>query len=129
MDIILKDVLQNGGEGYVLCIHVSVMLRKPLSYYERQRSATLMKWKPKLEGEARVVGYEEGKNSAEGLVGSLICETLTEPVRRFKIGSGLTETLRREPPTIGSLVSFEYGSLGSQGLPRFPRYRGIRTDL
>lgn len=88
-----------------------------------------MKWKPILDGEAHVVGYEEGKKGAEGLVGSLVCETRTEPVQRFKIGSGLTESLRRDPPPLGTIVSFEYGGLSSQGLPRFPRYRGIRTDL
>ena len=118
-----------GERGVYLPIHTSIMLRKPCSHYERQRSSTLLKLKPIMDGEARVIGYEQGKNGAEGLVGSLLCETLTEPVRQFKIGSGLTDSLSRDPPSIGAIVNFEYGGLGSQGLPRFPRYRGIRTDL
>lgn len=117
------------AKGVFVPIYTSIMLRKPHSHYERQRSSTLMKWKPILDGEAHVLGYEQGKNGAEGLVGSLLCETLTGPVRQFKIGSGLTDSLRREPPPIGAIVNFEYGGLSLQGLPRFPRYRGIRTDI
>ncbi|WFD45049.1 hypothetical protein MPSI1_003726 [Malassezia psittaci] len=91
-------------------------------------STTLLKLKPTLDAEARVLGYEDGQNQCAGLVGSLVCETLDDPPRRFKVGSGLTDALRRDPPAVGSLISFQYGGLGSQGVPRFPRYRGVVAD-
>lgn len=81
-----------------------------------------------MDAEAIVLGYEDGQNQCAGLVGSLICETRTDPPRRFKVGSGLTDALRRDPPPIGTLISFQYGGLGSQGVPRFPRYRGVVVD-
>lgn len=108
--------------------HASVMLRRPASPYEFRRSTVLYKLKPTHDAEARVLGYEEGQNQCAGLVGSLLCETLTDPPSRFKVGSGLTDALRRDPPAIGTLISFQYGSLGTQGVPRFPRYRGVVAD-
>lgn len=104
------------------------MLRRPASLYEYKRSTSLYKLKPTLDAEARVLGYEDGQNQIVGLVGSLICETLSEPPRRFKVGSGLTDALRRDPPAIGTLINFQYGGIGSQGVPRFPRYRGVVVD-
>ena len=68
------------------------------------------------------------QNQAAGKVGALVCETLEPPPRRFKIGSGLTAALREHPPPVGSVVSFWYGGLGSQNIPRVPRYRGIVYD-
>ncbi|WFC96284.1 hypothetical protein MBRA1_002941 [Malassezia brasiliensis] len=105
LEAVLQHVLACGGEGTVL-----------------------YKLKPTHDAEARVLGYEEGQNQCAGLVGSLLCETLTDPPSRFKVGSGLTDTLRRDPPAIGTLISFQYGSLGTQGVPRFPRYRGVVAD-
>ena len=114
------------------------MLRRPASPYEFQRSTTLYKYKPTHDAEARVVGYEAGQVRActkpliqsriAGLVGSLVCETLTEPVIRFRVGSGLNDAVLRDPPRIGAIVNFSYGMLSSQGIPRFPRFRGVLEE-
>ena len=110
------------------------MLRAPHSVYERRRSSTLYKWKPFLDAEARVIGYEQGQNGAAGLVGSLVCETYSqeqqdESPKRFCVGSGLTQVLRQHPPPIGTMIRYRYSGLSSQGLPRFPRYAGTRVDM
>ncbi|WFD32744.1 hypothetical protein MSPP1_003795 [Malassezia sp. CBS 17886] len=115
---LLERALACDGEG--------VMLRRPDSLYEYKRSTTLYKLKPVFDAEARIVGYEDGQNQCAGLVGSLLCNTLTDPPRRFRVGSGLTDRLRRDPPPLGSLISFQYGGVGSLGVPRFPRYRGTQ---
>lgn len=104
------------------------MLRRPASVYEFKRSTSLYKCKPTFDAEAEVVGYEDGQNGIAGLVGSLVCDTCTDPPRRFRVGSGLTDTLRRDPPPVGTLISFQYGGIGSNGVPRFPRYRGVVVD-
>jgi hypothetical protein len=39
--------------------------------------------------------------------------------RRFLVGSGLTNALRRDPPPVGSSVTYRYRDLTSSGLPRF----------
>lgn len=122
---LVDKVLSIGGEG--------VMLRAPYSMYERRRSLTLYKWKPIYDADARVVGYEEGQNNAAGLVGSLICVPLGEDgedksIKRFRVGSGLTQAMRHRPPPIGTIIRYQYGGLSCQGVPRFPRYVGIRAD-
>ncbi|KAI3617262.1 hypothetical protein CBS9595_003171 [Malassezia furfur] len=125
------EQVQCTGQAHLDAVlqHVlAVMLRRPASPYEFRRSTVLYKLKPTHDAEARVLGYEEGQNQCAGLVGSLLCETLTDPPSRFKVGSGLTDALRRDPPAIGTLISFQYGSLGTQGVPRFPRYRGVVAD-
>ena len=104
------------------------MLRRPQSAYEQRRSTSSYKLKPSLDAEARVLGYDEGQNRCQGKVGALVCETLAAPIRQFKVGSGLTDMLREQPPPVGTIINFSYGGLGSQDLPRFPRYRGVVAD-
>lgn len=122
---LVQQVLSVGGEG--------VMLRAPFSVYERRRSSSLYKWKPTLDAEARIVGYEDGQKGIAGFVGSFVCESYNDEyaseTHRFRVGSGLTDALRRHPPPIGTIIRYQYGGMGSQGLPRFPRYVGIRSDM
>jgi DNA ligase 1 len=40
----------------------------------------------------------------------------------FKIGSGFTDADRRNPPKIGSIVTYKYYELTKNGKPRFPIY-------
>ncbi|WFD08609.1 hypothetical protein MVES1_003985 [Malassezia vespertilionis] len=129
LDTILQRILALDGEGYVrLILTPRVMLRRPKSVYEYKRSKCLYKLKPTLDAEARVVAYEKGQNRITGLVGSLVCDTLSDPPRRFRVGSGLTDALRKHPPEIGSVISFQYGGISPGGQPRFSRYRGIVPD-
>ena len=48
--------------------------------------------------------------------------------RRFRLGSGLTDAQRANPPPIGSLVTYRYNGLTSKGLPRFARFQRLRLD-
>jgi DNA ligase-1 len=38
------------------------------------------------------------------------------------MGSGLNDELRKNPPKIGTKVTFKYQNLTDSGLPRFPIY-------
>jgi DNA ligase-1 len=40
----------------------------------------------------------------------------------FRISSGLTDVLRRDPPKIGTLVTFKFQELTDGGVPRFPSF-------
>ncbi|KAI8809421.1 hypothetical protein BJ742DRAFT_237190 [Cladochytrium replicatum] len=86
----LKRVESLGGEG--------LMLRKPGSMYEGRRSSTLLKVKSFYDAEARVTGYEKGKGKNEGVTGSLVC--VMESGKTFKVGTGLTDAQRRNPPKV-----------------------------
>ncbi|MDQ7060745.1 MAG: hypothetical protein Q9M43_06265 [Sulfurimonas sp.] len=44
----------------------------------------------------------------------------------IKIGSGLSNEKRDNPPKIGSIITFKYYGLTSKGKPRFPIFLRIR---
>ena len=108
----LDAVVAGGGEGLVL--HVA---SAPVAH---GRNDVLMKLKPHLDAEAVVVGYRRGTGRYAGEVGAL--QVRTEDGRRFFVGSGLSDALRRDPPSLGETITFRYRDLTSSGLPRFATY-------
>ena len=101
-----------GGEG--------LMLHRADAAWSPGRSEALRKLTPWLDAEARVVAHVPGKGRLAGSVGALLVESLDG--RRFRIGSGLSDAARRNPPQIGAMVTYRYRELTGQGLPRFPRF-------
>jgi len=87
----------------------------------------LLKLKSFEEDEALVMGYTAGKGKHEGAVGALDVKVANG--RQFKLGSGLTDADRRQPPPIGSIVTFRYQTRTDSGLPRFPTFVAMRTDV
>jgi DNA ligase-1 len=114
----LDRITQLGGEG--------LMLRKPGSAYERTRSTTLLKVKTFLDAEATVVGYEAGAGRHKGRVGALVARFGNG--KEFKVGTGLKDKERENPPAKGSVINVKYQELTKDGIPRFPVYIGLRPD-
>lgn len=125
----LKDLVGLGAEGLVV--------RNPSAPYLSGRSDQALKVKIKQDAECVVRGYTEGKGKYIGQVGALLCEIapgqfkhLSKPADRvLKIGSGLSDQQRANPPAIGTLVTFQYMGLTRKGLPRFPVFLRVRSDL
>lgn len=115
----LADVEKRGGEG--------LMLRCPGSKYERRRSKTLLKVKTFYDEEAIVVGHAGGTGRVAGWCGALLCETPDK--RRFKVGSGLSDAQRQDPPVINAVITYRYQELTADNIPRFPTLVGERTDM
>lgn len=113
----LKEVEAKGGEG--------VMLRKAGSLYEEGRSSTLLKVKTFKDDEAVVRKHIPGRGKHKGRLGAL--EVKWNGVT-FKVGTGFSDDQRRNPPKIGSKVTFRYQELSKDGVPRFPVFVRIRTD-
>lgn len=107
-----------GGEG--------LMLRQPASRYIAGRSTTLLKVKSFLDAEARIIGHTRGTGRHAGRLGALEVE-LPNGVR-FSVGTGLSDAERDQPPAIGSLITFRYQELSTDGVPRFPSFVGVRDD-
>jgi DNA ligase-1 len=114
----LDRVTALGGEG--------VMLRKPGSTYERTRSTTLLKVKKFLDAEAVVIGYEAGLGRHKGRVGALMARFGNG--KEFKVGTGLKDRERENPPAVGSIINVKYQELTKDGIPRFPVYVGLRPE-
>ena len=47
----------------------------------------------------------------------------------FAVGTGFSDRERGDPPAIGSTITFRYQELSDAGVPRFPSYVGVRTDV
>lgn len=108
----LARTVAAGGEG--------LMLHLASAPYASGRSDVLLKVKPYLDTEAKVVGHRAGKGKHEGRMGAL--ELVTPEGRRFFLGTGFTDAQRRNPPPVGSSVTYRYRDLTPSGLPRFASF-------
>lgn len=114
----LSQVTENKGEG--------LMLHLGSSIYQNTRSNDLLKLKIKSDDEATVIGHLPGKGKFNGLLGSILVET-TKGIQ-FKIGSGFSLAERKNPPPIGSIITFQYIGLTNKGTPRFASFLRIRNQ-
>ena len=114
----LDAVLKAGGEG--------LMLHLADAPYESGRSDTLLKLKPWLDAEAVVVGHLPGKAKYAGQLGALRLRLADG--RQFSLGTGFTDAQRRDPPPIGSTVTYRYRELTANGLPRFASFLRVRDE-
>ena len=115
----LDAVVRAGGEG--------LMLHRADAPYLTGRSDALLKLKPWLDAEAVVVGHTPGTGKYRGMTGALEMEM--PDGTRFRIGSGLSDAQRRQPPPLGTRITYRYQHLTKGGVPRFPRYLRVRDDF
>lgn len=100
-----------------------LMIRRPRSNYERTRSETLLKVKSHKEREAKVMGYNPGSNfnlkiqfeagKYAKLMGSLKC--ILPNGTKLDVGSGFSDSERKSPPAIGSIITLKYQELTDYG--------------
>lgn len=108
----LDDVVQGGGEG--------LMLHLANSLVTVGRSDVLLKLKPVQDAEAVVIGHIAGNGKYKGMTGAL--DVKTADGQRFKIGTGLSDADRKQPPAIGSIITYNYRDLTPSGKPRFASF-------
>lgn len=113
---ILDDISARNGEG--------VMLRKLDTIYRPGRSDDLIKVKKHDDDEAIIVGYTDGKGKYKGMVGAFILRMPNG--KEFKIGSGLSDAVRANPPEIGTQITYRYNGYTDNGIPKFARYLAVR---
>ena len=115
----MQAIVHGGGEG--------VMLHRGDSLYRAERNDDLLKVKPFEDADAKVIGHVPGRGKYEAMVGALLVQL--PDGKRMRIGSGLSDATRREPPAIGSWISYRFRGLNDSGLPRFATYLRERPDL
>jgi DNA ligase-1 len=103
-----EEIISEGGEGAVV-----------------RDGGYFYKVKALHDAEARVVGYEPGTGRLQGMVGAFVVE---EQGATFKIGAGIPDDLRRQPPPLGAVVTFGFEGRTKGGAPRFPRFMRERRD-
>ncbi|MGX1925046.1 DNA ligase [Vibrio sp. NH-7] len=103
-----------------------VMLRKITSRYQAGRSNDLLKLKKHQDAEARVVGYKVGRGKYHGLMGALLVQL--DSGIKFYIGSGFSDIQRKDPPELGSVITFRYNGYTQNGVPKFARFVRERVE-
>ena len=115
----LNRVVREGGEG--------LMLRRGGSRYLAGRSDDLLKLKTFEDAEAVVVAHLPGKGKYEGMMGSLLVEM--PDGRRFRLGTGFSDAMRRSPPPVGATVTYKHYGKTGYGLPRFASFLRVRREM
>jgi DNA ligase 1 len=110
------EIVRDRAEG--------LMLHLANAPYSTGRSDALLKLKPLLDTEAKVVEHVPGKGKYKGMMGALRVEM--PDGRRFNIGTGFTDSVRKNPPPVGTIITYTYPSLTKSGLPRFAAYMRVR---
>ena len=114
----LDETVRLGGEG--------LMLHRGASHYRAERNGDLLKVKRYQDAEAVVVGHVPGRGKHAGHLGAL--EVRLPDGRHLRLGSGLSDAQRREPPPIGATVTYRHDGFNASGLPRFARFVRVRSD-
>jgi DNA ligase-1 len=115
----LDATVAQGGEGLVL--HLASAAYRP------GRSDVTMKLKPELDTEAVVIAHHPGQGRNASRLGAL--EVRAPDGRQFLIGSGFSDAQRRDPPAVGSVVTYRYRELTPTGLPRFASFLRVHHAL
>jgi DNA ligase-1 len=116
---LLDQTVQAGGEGLVL--------HRGSSMYQSVRNADVLKVKQHEDAEAKVVDHEAGQGKHAQRTGALWVET--PQGLRFKLGTGLSNAQRENPPAVGQWVTYSYRGLTDKGVPRFASFVRIRPAV
>ena len=115
----VEGIVGEGGEG--------LMLRRGSSRYRAGRSDDLLKLKTYEDAEAVVVDHRPGKGKYVGMMGSLLVEM--PDGRRFRLGTGFSDALRRSPPPVGAVVTYKFYGKTGNGIPRFASFLRVRREM
>ncbi len=116
LQALLQDTVRQGGEG--------LMLHRADAWWRPGRTDALFKLKLEEDEEGLVVGHQAGQGRLKGQTGALLLEMPSG--QRFALGSGLSDALRRNPPPVGSWVTYRYRERTPSGLPRFASFLRVR---
>jgi DNA ligase 1 len=108
----LKQITAQGGEG--------LMLHQADAQVTQGRSAVLLKLKPISDAEGIVMAHIPGKGKYAGMLGAL--QIKTEDGQSVKIGTGFSDEQRKNPPAIGSTITYTYRDKTPSGKPRFASF-------
>ena len=115
----LDEVVSAGGEG--------LMLHLADAAYVTGRSDVLLKLKPAFDTEAIVVEHIPGKGKYASQMGALRVQM--PDGKRFNIGTGFSDAIRKNPPPVGTNVTYTYRGLTNKGTPRFASFLRVRQEF
>lgn len=114
----LHNIEKLGGEG--------VVIKDPKLSYFTGRSAKILKVKSFEDMEGEVIDINPGKGKFQNLMGSLTLKLDNGVV--FRLGGGFNLIDRKNPPIIGSIVTFKYYGFTKNEKPKFASYLRVRKS-
>lgn len=111
------EIFEYNGEGLIL--------RNPNVPYIFGRTKNLLKVKMNDTMEVEVIDHQHGEGRNEGRLGALICKT--DSGRIVKVGSGLSDDIRNNPPDKGTIITIAYMGLTDLKVPRHPTFLAVRN--
>jgi DNA ligase-1 len=114
----LDEVVKGGGEG--------LMLHLVDAPFVVGRSDVLIKVKPEQDAEAVVLRHLPGEGKFAGMLGALEVKTPDGVV--FRLGTGFSDAVRKNPPAVGATVTYRYRELTKNGVPRFASFLRGRIE-
>ncbi|MDD3462276.1 MAG: DNA ligase [Sulfurospirillaceae bacterium] len=115
----LKEVETKGGEG--------VVLRNPQTPYIAKRDDSALKVKTFYDAECEVIAHHKGQGKYKNLLGSLTCKG--EKGMTFDVGSGFSDEERKNPPKVGTQITYKYQEITKAGKPRFPVFLRVKEEI
>ena len=112
----LRSVEKKGGEG--------IVVRDGSLNYYTGRNNNALKVKSYIDEECEVISHNKGNGKYKNMLGSLECKMSNN--KTIKIGTGFKDEQRKNPPKIGTIITFKYYGLTSKGNPRFPVFLRVR---
>lgn len=128
-----RERMLKHSQEFVLRGYEGAMFRKADEPVLLKRSRSLLKVKTFTDAEFEVYGAVEGTGKYEGMLGALQCRTL-ETKKEFEMGSGFDDNQRREiwrlfkSGKLPRLATGKYQELTDDGIPRFPIFKGFRSE-
>jgi len=107
-DQFYKDILHYKGEGIVITVDGIDYKRKPKTY-----------------DDGKIISYTPGTGKYLGMTGALVIKL--RDGRTMKL-SGMNDSLRQNPPAIGTIIEFSHWGRTSTGLPRFAAFDRVRME-
>lgn len=104
-------VVAKGGEGVIL-----------------RDSHTAFKLKAQHDAECKIIDYTRGKGRLSGKVGAIVCKSLADKnagIKNgiiFRIGSGLSDEMRTNPPKIGTIITYKFSGVSKNSVPLHTRF-------
>lgn len=118
LDRFLSEIEDKGGEG--------VIVKDPQMPYHTGKSPHILKVKNFSNMEGVVIGINKGKGKYKNCMGSLSLQLKNKTI--FKLGTGFTDKVRKNPPTTGTIITFKYYGFTKNGKPKFASYLRDRKD-
>jgi DNA ligase-1 len=126
------DMVDTAAAAYIEQGFEGAMVRLPHTEYENKRSNNLIKWKEFQDEEFTIIDIQEGTGNRSGMAARVVC--VLPNGNTFAAGLiGNVDycilLLTNKDQHIGKQGTVVFQNYTPDGVPRFPKFKGVRFDV